>query len=80
MLKIKLFAQAREIAGSAQVEIPWSDGETVLQLRQTLGELYPGLQPLMPRLLVAVNNDYCRDEATIKPSDEVACFPPVSGG
>lgn len=80
MLRIKLFAQARQLAGSALVEIPWSDGETVSQLKIRLGELHPTLVPLIPRLLVAVNNDYAQEKGTIKTTDEVACFPPVSGG
>ncbi len=80
MLRIKLFAKARELVGSSTMEIPWSDGQTVLQLKQTLIERHPDLRSLMPRLLVAVNNDYAGDAAAIQSTDEVACFPPVSGG
>lgn len=80
MLYVKLFAQARQLAGSPQVAIPWTEGLKVSQLKQGLGDLYPALQPLIPRLLVAVNNDYAQDEAVVHVSDEVACFPPVSGG
>jgi molybdopterin synthase sulfur carrier subunit len=80
MLQVKLFANAREVVGSSVVEIPWSDGQTVLQLKQALAERYPALQPMISRLLVAVNNDYAADEAAIQTVNEVACFPPVSGG
>ena len=80
MLNVKLFAQARQLAGRPNVQIPWRDGDTVSQLRQRLAELHPCLLSLNSRLLVAVNNDYARDEDRIRTSDEVACFPPVSGG
>ena len=80
MLQVKLFAKAREVVGCSVAEIPWSDGQTVLQLKQVLADRYPGLQPLILRLLVAVNNDYAADDAVINTGDEVACFPPVSGG
>ena len=80
MLQVKLFAKAREVVESSVAEIPWSDGQTVLQLKQVLAEKHPGLQPMISRLLVAVNNDYAADDAVIKTADEVACFPPVSGG
>ena len=80
MLRIKLFAQARQLVGSPHVDLPWSDGQSVTMLKQQLAERYPQLQPLLPRLLGAVNNDYAIDEAGIKTADEVACFPPVSGG
>lgn len=80
MLKVKLFAQARQIVGSPQVEIPWSDGASVWQLKNELMRLHPALRPLVPRLLIAVNNEYAQDDAGISAADEVACFPPVSGG
>ena len=80
MLHIKLFAKAREVVGTPVVEIPWSEGQTVLQLKRALVEKHPGLQPMISRLLVAVNNAYAADDSMIQPGDEVACFPPVSGG
>ncbi|MBS0204347.1 MAG: MoaD/ThiS family protein [Planctomycetes bacterium] len=80
MLSVKLFARARDLAGSPIIQIPWSDGLTVASLKQRLGELHPAVLPLVPRLLVAVNNDYAGDSTIVKVTDEVACFPPVSGG
>ncbi len=80
MLSVKLFAKARDLAGSPVIQIPWSDGQTVASLKQRLGELHPALEPLLPRLLVAVNNDYAADSTSVSSTDEVACFPPVSGG
>ena len=79
-LSVKLFAKARDLARSSIVELPWSDGETVAALKQRLSEQYPDLKPLVPRLLVAVNNNYAADDCALKTIDEVACFPPVSGG
>lgn len=79
-LTVKLFARARDLAGSPIVELPWSDGETVATLKQRLTEQCPDLKPLVPRLLVAVNNNYAADDSVLKTTDEVACFPPVSGG
>lgn len=80
MLTVKLFAKARDLAGSAAVQLAWSDGQSVGQLKSILAEQYPALAPLIPRLLVAVNNDYAADSSVISQTDEVACFPPVSGG
>jgi molybdopterin converting factor subunit 1 len=80
MLQVLLFAQARQLAGSPRLEVPWSDGQTVLQLKEALAKLHPNLQLLIPRLMVAVNNDYAEDGTRISCTDEVACFPPVSGG
>lgn len=80
MLTVKLFAKARDLVGSPTVQIPWSDGDSVAVLKQALCDRHPSLVPLVPRLLVAVNNDYAADATKLVASDEVACFPPVSGG
>ena len=80
MLTVKLFAKARDLVGGSTVELSWRDGLTVGNLKQLLGEAYPNLLPLIPRLLVAVNNDYAADSTVVSSADEVACFPPVSGG
>lgn len=80
MLTVKLFAKARDLVGSPTVQVPWSDGDSVAQLKQVLCEQHPSLVPLVPRLLVAVNNNYAADGTKLAASDEVACFPPVSGG
>jgi molybdopterin synthase sulfur carrier subunit len=80
MLNVKLFAKASQLAGGASVEIPWTDGGTVLHLKHALADRHPGLRPLIPLLLVAVNNEYATDDRSIRSADEVACFPPVSGG
>ncbi len=80
MLSVKLFAKARDLAGSPCVDIPWSDGDTVAVLKRQLVQRHPQLEPLIPRLLVAVNNDYANEERSLRSTDEVACFPPVSGG
>ena len=79
-LAVKLFAKACDLAGSPVIELPWSDGETVASLKQRLADQCPDLKPLVPRLLVAVNNNYAADDCVLKTTDEVACFPPVSGG
>jgi sulfur-carrier protein len=79
-LSVKLFAKARDLAGSPNVELPWSDDQTVATLKLRLAEQFPDIKPLVPRLLVAVNNNYAADDCVVKTSDEVACFPPVSGG
>ena len=80
MLRVKLFARVRDLVGSPEIQIDWTDGQNVQMLRSRLSELYPALESLLPSLLVAVNNDYGADSTPLASTDEVACFPPVSGG
>jgi molybdopterin synthase sulfur carrier subunit len=77
---IQLFAAAREAAGNAVVSLHLSDRADVAELRRKLTTAVPALVPLATSLLVAVNNQYADDSVPLKDSDEVACFPPVSGG
>ena len=79
-VRVLLFAKARALAGRGEIEVDLADRATVGDLRKALHEGYPALQPLLPRLHVAINNDYAADVDVIPANAEVACFPPVSGG
>ncbi|MHC4879716.1 MAG: MoaD/ThiS family protein [Planctomycetota bacterium] len=79
-LQIRLFARAQELAGAPSVAVDLPDQATVADLRSALGTQYPGLQPLLQHLHVAIGTDYADDSATLSESSSVTCFPPVSGG
>ncbi len=77
---VKLFARARDLVGASTVELDLSDSATVADLRVALGEHYPNLGPLVSNLLVSVGTDYAAPNSVIAGRQDVACFPPVSGG
>ncbi len=79
-VRVLLFARARDLAGQPSVEITLPEHATVADLRRTLGEAHPSLLPVIPRLHVAINNDYAADSDPVSANAEIACFPPVSGG
>ena len=79
-VNVKLFARARDLAGSDCVSIELPDAACVRDLRSALCERFWDLRPLAPSLLIAIGTDYARDDASIRPGDDIACFPPVSGG
>jgi molybdopterin converting factor small subunit len=53
---------------------------SVGDLKRSLAERFPQFSPLVPNLLIAVGTNYADDRTILNPDDEVACFPPVSGG
>ena len=80
MLEVKLFARARDLAGTGAARLELRDGATVGELRGALAEQFPRMRPLVPALLVAVGREYADDATLLGPEADVACFPPVSGG
>ncbi len=79
-ITVKLFASARDAAGTAEISVAPSDRETVDHFLGTLSARYPKLSPLVPFLRVAVNAEYATPQTVIRDGDEVAVMPPVSGG
>ncbi|QDT53376.1 molybdopterin synthase small subunit [Caulifigura coniformis] len=80
IVRILFFAKARDLAGAAFAELRLEDGATVADLRRALGHACPALAPVLPRMHVAINNNYAADPDAIPADAEIACFPPVSGG
>jgi len=79
-IQVRLFARARELADSDLILVQVGAGTTVARLRQAIAEQFPSLQPLSGQLLIAVDNAYAGEEQLLTEAQEVACFPPVSGG
>ncbi|MCA9003754.1 MAG: molybdopterin converting factor subunit 1 [Planctomycetaceae bacterium] len=79
-IQVRLFARARELANSDLISVQVQEGTTVARLRQALAEQVPELQPLSGQLLIAVDNAYAGEDQLLTETQEVACFPPVSGG
>jgi molybdopterin converting factor subunit 1 len=80
MVKVLFFAAAREIAGTAAMELSLEDDATVGQLKQTLVEQFPGLFHVLGHSTIAVDRDYANSERTLYHGAEVAVLPPSSGG
>ncbi len=79
-IQIKLFARARELAASDLISVAVTEGASVADLRLAIAEQFPQLKPLSSQLLIAVDNAYAGEDQRLNGEQEVACFPPVSGG
>ena len=75
-IHVKYFASLRDRIGRAHDELEAGAGLTVAQV---WAALHPDM-PLPPNTLAAVNLDYAELTELVKPDDEVAFFPPVTGG
>lgn len=79
-IEVRLFARAKDLAGADRIALELPADAKVADLRAALGERVPALRPLLPTLLVAINNDFANDQQQVPATAEIACFPPVSGG
>jgi len=83
MLRVLFFASLREQLGLAEqaldVPVPATVGALVTQLRAR-GEPWSEVLAAGKRWRVAVNQDMATLETPLKAGDEIAIFPPVTGG
>lgn len=80
VVKVLFFAHLKELCGVDKELIPIHKTIRVSELKQALRERFPMLDERLKNVLVAVNQQYTEDDDLIQPGDEVAIFPPVSGG
>lgn len=79
-VRVLFFGAAREAAGDELV-MRVAGGATAREAFERVLEEYPALRRFSASLLVAVNQEYARDlTVELKDGDEMAVFPPVSGG
>jgi MoaE-MoaD fusion protein len=79
-VKLLFFATLKDIVGSRQLQLDIPKGTTVSDLWDRLESSYPRLRPYRSIVLTSVNEEYVDRAAPISDGDEVALFPPVSGG
>lgn len=81
MITVLFFAQVRELVGVDRLDVE-ANFNTAEQLRQHLAEKSPkwALALEAGKLLVAINQTLMPLDSPIKEGDEVAFFPPVTGG
>ena len=87
-IKVRLFANFREFTKTGELEI---EGNTVRDVLEIICNNYPGLETilfkdgnLVPYVNIFLNGENVIGsvglDSSIKSGDEVAIFPPVSGG
>ena len=79
-MTIRLFATLKDKAGKSRISIPFAEAMQVTTMLDTIAAHHPKLADTLPISLVAVNRDFAERDQLVSPGDEVALFPPVSGG
>lgn len=81
-IRVLFFARLREQLGSSGEEVDIADGASVATLRAQLASRSAAWREALEarNLRIAVNQDMAAADQVLKAGDEVAFFPPVTGG
>jgi MoaE-MoaD fusion protein len=79
-IKVLLFARLKEVIGLEMVELDRNQMLTVADVWDALRTEYPQVEGFEKSLLFSVNQEFADLYTRVKEGDELAIFPPVSGG
>ena len=75
-IQVKYFASLKERLGRGEELLELEDGTNVRQLWQQVA----GDSSIPSEVMTAINMEYVKPDTVISDGDEVAFFPPVTGG
>tara|TARA_A100001011_G_C13774728_1_gene620663 strand:- start:319 stop:552 length:234 start_codon:yes stop_codon:yes gene_type:complete len=76
LVKVKFFASLADYIGKPEMDIDISEGATI----QSVWELASSNKPIPEGSLCALNHSHVLFSEQIKKGDEIAFFPPMTGG
>jgi len=79
-IRVLFFGAARDVVKQNPLEMAVDAPATVATAFQTLVKQFSDLERFGRSLLFAVNQEYATQDTILKENDELAVFPPVSGG
>jgi len=79
-VQVLFFGGAKDITGTSSIEVSLSAPATLADATTHLMQEFPALKRFGRSLLFAVNQEYADPDLLLKSNDELAVFPPVSGG
>ena len=79
-VRVLFFGAARDVTGHEDIDVALNAPANTESARTQILSRYPDLQRFGNSLLFAVNQEYAQPEREIHDGDELALFPPVSGG
>ncbi|MFN2407642.1 MAG: molybdenum cofactor biosynthesis protein MoaE [Pyrinomonadaceae bacterium] len=79
-IRVLFFGAARDVVDQNPFSLALEGPPTVSSAFQQLVERFGGLERFGRSLLFAVNQEYATPDTDLKENDELAIFPPVSGG
>jgi MoaE-MoaD fusion protein len=79
-VRVLFFGTLKEMLGRSSDELELPQGATLADLLSRYGAESPKLKQFLPSIALSINEEYAAPSSRLKPGDEVALLPPVSGG
>jgi molybdopterin converting factor small subunit len=79
-VRAQFYAQLRDLAGSAALELDLPEGATVSDLLERIYALRPALRSHDKSILIGAGLEFVDRGYRLQPGEEIAIMPPVQGG
>jgi molybdopterin converting factor subunit 1 len=79
-VRVLFFGVLKDVAEKTVETVELPEGATTGDLLSAVDARIPDIQKYLPSVAVAVNQEYAKRGSRLSDGDEVALFPPVSGG
>jgi molybdopterin converting factor small subunit len=77
---VQFFAQLRDLAATAELDVDLAEGSTIAKLLERIYELRPALRAHDKSILVGAGVEFVERDYQLQRSDEISIMPPVQGG
>jgi molybdopterin converting factor subunit 1 len=79
-IRVLFFASLADISGAREITVDASGFTDIQSVFNKLAKDFPSLESYRASVLAAVNSEFARPGSPVHDGDEIAFFPPVSGG
>jgi molybdopterin converting factor subunit 1 len=79
-LHVLFFASLSDITGMRETRVDAGSFSHVGSIFEKFAKDFPALEAYRASILIAVNSEFAQPESPVHDGDEIAFFPPVSGG
>jgi molybdopterin synthase sulfur carrier subunit len=79
-IRVLFFASLADIAGTKEAILDAADHPDIASIYSRFARQFPKLESYRGSVLYSLNSEFARADTPVRDGDEVAFFPPVSGG